>query len=122
SSRPPIITSRRSRASTSSTQSRSPSLERVVRVEDAGVVKQDIEAAEGLDGFADGAFAFGGSADIGAEENGFATSLEDGGGDGVAAFLVASGDGDLCTFSREEQGGRFANARGSSGDEGDLSF
>jgi hypothetical protein len=44
-------------------------LERVVRVEDAGVVEEDVEAAECAHGFANGAHALGGSANIGAEED-----------------------------------------------------
>ena len=78
----------------------------VVRIENAGVVEEDVEASEGAYGFIDGAAAFGGLANVGAQEDGLAAVFQDPLGDGVAALLVAAGDGDSWR-PRWQKGGRW---------------
>src|SRR4029077_11666272 len=94
--------------------------ESVVRVKDAGVVEEDVEASKGADGFMHGALALGGAADVGAKEDGAASGLENRFGHGVAAFFVASGDGDVGAFASKEESSSFSDAGGASGNEGDL--
>ena len=69
-------------------------LKGIVRIENTGVIEEDVEATEGLDRFVYGALAFRGPANIGAKEDCLAAGFEDAGGYGVSSFLVASGDGD----------------------------
>ena len=71
-------------------------------------------------GFIDCASAFVGLANVGAQEDGLAAGFQDPRGDGVAALLVAAGDGDFGAFSGEENGGGFADAGGAAGDESDF--
>ena len=91
-----------------------------MRIENAGVVEENVEASEGAYGFIDGAAAFGGLANVGAQEDGLPAAFQDLFDNGVAALLVAAGDGDFGAFPGEEQGGGFADAGGASGDERDF--
>ena len=97
-------------------------VERGVGIEDAGVVEEDVEASEGAHGFIDGAAAFGGFANVGAQEDGLSAVVQDLLGYGMAALLVAAGDGDPGAFFGKQDGGGFADAGGASGDESDFVF
>ena len=70
----------------------------------------------------DRAPAFGGLTNVGAQEDGFAARFEDLRGDGMAALLVAAGDGDLGALFGEQEGSSLADAGGASGDESDFVF
>ena len=50
-------------------------IERGMGIENAGVVEEDVEASEGAYGFIDGAAAFGGLANVGAQEDGLRRRL-----------------------------------------------
>ncbi len=97
-------------------------IERGVGIENAGVVEENVEASEGSYGFVDGAVAFGGLANVGAQEDGLAARFENLRGDRMAALLVAARDRDLGAFLGEEDGSGFADAGSASGDESDFVF
>ena len=61
-------------------------------------------------GFIDGAAAFGGLTNVGAQKDGLPAAFQDLFDNGVAALLVAAGDGDPGAFPGEEQRGSFADA------------
>ena len=86
------------------------------------LLKRMSRRPKALHGFVDGALAFGGLANVGADENGLAAALQNLRGDGVAALLVAAGDGDVGAFFGKEDGGGFADAGGAAGDESDFVF
>ena len=71
-------------------------------------------------GFIDGAAAFVGLANVSAQEDGLAAGFQNLRGDGMAALLVAAGDGDFGALFGEENGSSFADAGSASGDESDF--
>ena len=91
-------------------------LESVVRIENTGIIEEDVETPEGFDRFIDGALAFRGPANIGAKENRLAAGFEDAGSDGMSSFLVTSGDGDCCSLFCKKEGGCFSDAGGAASD------
>ena len=91
-----------------------------LRIENTGIVEQDVELAEGVQRFVHGATALGGLADIGANENGLAAALQDLVSDRVSSLLVPAGNGEIGAFFGKKDRGCLADARGSTGDEGDF--
>src|SRR5882762_6840647 len=73
-----------------------------LRIEDTGVVEEDIEPSEGAERLVHSATAVVGNGYIGVDEDGFAIVLLDPIDHALAALLVSAGDGDLGSFLGEE--------------------
>jgi len=91
-----------------------------VRIEEAGVVEENIEPAERAGCLLDGAMALVGLANIGADKDSLATFFEYLPGYGVTTFLVATGDGYTRTLGGEQVCGGLADSRGATGNESDF--
>ena len=89
-------------------------------IKDAGIVEQNIELAESLDGAIDGALALVEAANVSGNENGFAATLQDALGYGLPAFFIAAGNRDAGAFLGEEDRRGLSDAGGSAGDESDF--
>ena len=88
---------------------------------DAGVVDEDVEAAEVLDGGVDDALGLGGLGDVAADGDGLAAGGGDGGDDGVGAGLAGGVvDDDGGAFGGERFGDGGADALGCAGDDCDF--
>jgi hypothetical protein len=88
-------------------------------IENAGIVKQDIEAFEGAHRLLHCAPAFVGLANVGAQKDYLAPTFQYLRGHGMATLLIATGDGNFRSFFGEEVGCRLANAGGTAGDKND---
>ena len=88
---------------------------------DAGVVDENVETAEVLDGRVDDALGFGGLGDVAADGDGLATGGGDGGDDGFGAGLAGGVvDDDGCAFGGERLGDGGADTLGCAGDDCDF--
>ena len=86
-----------------------------------GVVDEDVEAVEVVDGLIDEILDFGDAGEVGGNGDGAAAEFFDF-VDGVAGFVfgMAVVDGDVGAFGGEAQGDEAADAFGGTGDEGDA--
>ena len=81
-----------------------------MRIENAGVIEQNVEATECSHGFIDRAAAFGRLANVGAQEDGLTAVFENLCSNSVASAFVATRDRDPSAFLGKENGCSFANA------------
>ena len=89
---------------------------------DAGVVDQDVELAEGLDGGVDDGLRVGGLGDVSVDGDGLAAGLGDGVDDGVGAGLAGGVvDDDGGARGGEGLGDGGSDALGGAGNDGDFS-
>ena len=93
-----------------------------MRIENAGVVEEDVETSEVGYGLIDCAAAFSCLANIGAQEDGLTAAFQNPGSDRVPPLFVAARDRDLGALFGKEDGSGFADARRASGDESDFVF
>ena len=88
---------------------------------DAGVVDEDVEAAEVLDGGVDDALGFGGLGDVATDGDGLATGGGDGDDDGVRAGLAGGVvDDDGGAFGGERFGDGGSDTLGCASDDCDF--
>ena len=91
-------------------------------IENTGIVEKDIQRSKGTYGLLDRATAFVSLTHVSAQEDGLAAGFQNFHGHGMAALLVAAGDGDFRSLFGEKQGRSLADAGGSAGDECDFVF
>ena len=89
-----------------------------LRVVNAGVVEQDVDASVALQRLLDRALALVGEADVGDHEERLPAGFDDFSNDLQATLLTTPRDRDACALARQQDGGRLADPGAASGDQG----
>ena len=90
-----------------------------MRIENSGVVEQDVQRPKGIHRFAHGTVALRCMTNVGAYEDRLPADGHDRLHYSLTAFLVAAGNSDFRALAGKKQGRGFTNAGRASGNQGD---
>src|SRR6185437_9350136 len=97
-------------------------VDRVMCIENTGVVNENIQATEVTDGLVDCVLALRADANVSWHEDAIASAASNCADYLTSPLLIAPGDGNSGPFTREKKGGGFTDAGGGTGNQSDFIF